>query len=273
MGIGNRLLNAILNLLTAIFNIPIRSKYVLLVLILSVGGSVWYTRHTMLNDVGGKAEYNEAMRYIEIKDVVDEQYIEEVNRETMGDNAAAAMISGLGDQWSYFMSPNEYKAYQLNSTNEYASIGMALAKLDNGGFEVISVNFDSPAALAGLTPGMVIVSVDDIDLSDKTLDEARVIIRSRLNTKFVLGIGNGRLQQLADRLTGSLGGVLQNRRGDIHRLVADEVENDLNFTRRNAHVSDLRFCLHDDSLLSAYFVLLEPAWPLKVRVGANSPSL
>ena len=76
MGIGNRLLNAILNLLTAIFNIPIRSKYVLLVLILSVGGSVWYTRHTMLNDVGGKAEYNEAMRYIEIKDVVDEQYIE-----------------------------------------------------------------------------------------------------------------------------------------------------------------------------------------------------
>ncbi len=192
MGIGNRLLNAILNLLTAIFNIPIRSKYVLLVLILSVGGSVWYTRHTMLENVGGKEEYNEAMRYIEIKDVVDKQYIDEVNRETMGDNAAAAMISGLGDQWSYFMSPNEYKAYQLNSTNEYASIGMAIAKLDNGGFEVISVNFDSPAALAGLTPGMVITSVDEIDLADKTLDEARVLIRSRLNTKFVLGIGNGK---------------------------------------------------------------------------------
>jgi len=192
MGIGNRLLNAIFNVFAAIFNIPIRSKYVVLILILSVGGSVWYTRNSMLNNVGGKDEYNEAMRYIEIKDVVDSQYIDEVNREGMGDNAAAAMISGLGDSWSYYMSPNEYKAYQLNSTNEYASIGMAISKLDNGGFEVISVNYESPAAIAGLTPGMVIVSVDDIDLRDKTLDETRVLIRSRLNTKFILGIGNGK---------------------------------------------------------------------------------
>ena len=146
----------------------------------------------MLNNVGGKDEYNEAMRYIEIKDVVDNQYIDTVNRESMGNNAAAAMISGLGDRWSYFMSPNDYKAYQLNSTNEYASIGMAISKLDNGGFEVLSVNYDSPAAIAGLTHGMVITSVDEIDLRDKTLDETRVLIRSRLNTKFVLGIGNGK---------------------------------------------------------------------------------
>ena len=192
MSIGNRLLNAIFNIISAIFNIPIRSKDVVLILILSVGGSVWYTRHSMLNNVGGKDEYNEAMRYIEIKDVVDNQYIDTVNRESMGNNAAAAMISGLGDRWSYFMSPNDYKAYQLNSTNEYASIGMAISKLDNGGFEVLSVNYDSPAAIAGLTPGMVITSVDEIDLRDKTLDEARVLIRSRLNTKFVLGIGNGK---------------------------------------------------------------------------------
>lgn len=192
MGIGNRLLNAIINIFAAIFNIPIRSKYVILILILSISGSVWYTRHTMLDNVGGKAEYNEAMRYIEIKDVLDKQYIDVVNREAMGDNAAAAMVSGLGDRWSYYMSPNEYKAYQLNSTNEYASIGMAISKMDNGGFEVLSVNYESPAAIAGLTPGMVITSVDEIDLRDKTLDETRVLIRSRLNTKFALGIGNGK---------------------------------------------------------------------------------
>ena len=38
----------------------------------------------MLENVGGKDEYAEAMRYIEIKDVVDAQYIDEVNRENMG---------------------------------------------------------------------------------------------------------------------------------------------------------------------------------------------
>ena len=61
MGIGNRLLNAIFNVFAVIFNIPIRSKYVVLILILSIGGSVWYTRNDMLNNVGGKDEYNEAM--------------------------------------------------------------------------------------------------------------------------------------------------------------------------------------------------------------------
>jgi carboxyl-terminal processing protease len=90
------------------------------------------------------------------------------------------------------MSPNEYKAYQLSSTNEYSGIGMAILKTEDGGFEVISVNMDSPAALAGLTAGDVIVSVDGIDLRDKTLDEARKLIRSRLNTKFILGLSKGR---------------------------------------------------------------------------------
>ena len=40
MGIGNRLLNAIFNVFSAIFNIPIRSKYVVLMWILAVSGSV-----------------------------------------------------------------------------------------------------------------------------------------------------------------------------------------------------------------------------------------
>lgn len=188
MSIGQRLLNAISNVITAIFNIPIKLKYVVLTLILFVGGAVWYTHHTMMENVGGKSEYDEAMRYIEIKNVVDEQYIDEVNREAMAANAASAMISGLGDKWSYYMSADEFKAFQLSSTNEYSNIGISMVKQDNGGFEVISVNMDSPAAWAGLTSGMVITSVDGVDLRDKTLDEARTLIRSKLNDKFVLGL-------------------------------------------------------------------------------------
>ncbi len=192
MRLSTRILHGILRFFSAIFNIPIRLKYVLLVLLLAVGGTWWQTHRVMLQAVGGKGDYDEAMRYIEIKDVVDERFIDPVDRSTLGDNAAAAIISGLGDPWSYYMSPNEYKAFQLNSTNEYAGIGMAILKVEGGGFEVMSVNMDSPAAWAGLTAGDVITSVDDIDLTDKTLDEARKLIRSRLNTKFTLGINKGR---------------------------------------------------------------------------------
>ena len=192
MRLGTRILNAILRFISAVLNIPIRLKFVILALLLVGGGVYWQTYRSMLEAVGGKSDYEEAMRYIEIKDVVDERFIDPVDRSTLGDNAAAAIISGLGDKWSYYMSPNEYKAYQLNSTNEYSGIGMAILEVEGGGFEVISVNMDSPAARAGLTAGDVIVSVDDIDLRDKTLDETRKLIRSRLNTKFTLGLSKGR---------------------------------------------------------------------------------
>ena len=191
MSLGRRLLYAILRFFRAVFNIPVRFKYVLIALLLVFGGTYFHTQRTMFDNVGGKSDYDEAMRYIEIKNVVDREFIDEVDRSAMGDAAAAAMISGLGDKWSYYMSPNEYKAFQLSSTGEYAGIGVAILKEEGGGFEVISVNMDSPAALAGLTAGMVITSVDGIDLRDKTLDQARTLIRSRLNTKFTLGLSRG----------------------------------------------------------------------------------
>ena len=191
MSLGRRLLYAILRFFHAVFNIPVRFKYVLIALLLVFGGTYFHTQRTMFDNVGGKSDYDEAMRYIEIKNVVDKEFIDEVDRSAMGDAAAAAMISGLGDRWSYYMSPNEYKAFQLSSTGEYAGIGVAILKEEGGGFEVISVNMDSPAALAGLTAGMVITSVDGIDLRDKTLDQARTLIRSRLNTKFTLGLSRG----------------------------------------------------------------------------------
>ena len=192
MKLGVRLLNGILRVLSAIFNIPIKLKFVVLFLALVGGGTYWYTHKQMLESVGGKNEYDEAMRYIEIKDVVEHEFIDSADREQMGDNAAAAMISGLGDKWSYYMSPNEYKAYQLNSANEYTGIGMSILKEEGGGFEVISVNMDSPAAWAGLTPGDIITSVDGQDIRDMSLDEARKLIRSKLNGKFELGIGKGK---------------------------------------------------------------------------------
>lgn len=189
MSLGNRLMNAVVNVLTAILNIRIRFKYVLLAFIIFVGGSIGITYKHMLDLVGGKDDFDEAKRYIEIKDVVEEQYIDEVSRQTLGDYAAAAMVSGLADSWSYYMSADEYKTYQLNSANEYSGIGMSIMKQDDGSFQVVSVNADSPAGLAGLGAGDVISSVDGEDITSMSLDEARKLIRSKMNGKFTLGLG------------------------------------------------------------------------------------
>ena len=190
--LGNRLLSTIAQFFSAIFNIRIKLKFVLIAFILIISGAVAYTYYTMLNNVGGKEDYAEAMRYIEIKDVIDENFIDEVDRKSLGDYATAAMVSGLNDPWSKYMSSDEYKTYQLSSANEYQDIGISMLKDENGGgFQVIGVNPASPAALAGLTTGMYITSVDDEDITKYTLEEARTAIRSRMNGKFTLGFGRG----------------------------------------------------------------------------------
>lgn len=190
--LGNRLLSAIAQFFSAIFNIRIKLKFVLIAFVLIISGAVAYTYYTMLNNVGGKEDYAEAMRYIEIKDVIDENFIDAVDRKSLGDYAAAAMVSGLNDPWSKYMSSDEYKTYQLSSANEYQDIGISMLKDESGGgFQVIGVNPASPAALAGLTTGMYITSVDDEDITKYTLEEARTAIRSRMNGKFTLGFGRG----------------------------------------------------------------------------------
>lgn len=190
--LGNRLLSAIAQLFSAFFNIRIKLKYVLIAFILFISGAVAYTYYTMLDNVGGKEDYAEAMRYIEIKDVIDDNFIDEVDRTALGNYAAAAMVSGLNDPWSKYMSSDEYKTYQLSSANEYQDIGISMLKDESGGgFQVIGVNPTSPAALAGLTTGMYITSVDDEDITKYTLEQARTAIRSRMNGTFTLGFGRG----------------------------------------------------------------------------------
>ena len=179
------------SLIRAFFNIGISLKFVILVCVLLTAGTYFITNKIMIDNVGGTADYAEAMRYIEIKDIVDEKFIDVVDRGAMGDSAAAAMVSGLGDKWSYFMSADEYKTYQLYSSDEYSDIGLSIMKADNGGYQVISVNPGSPAAWAGLTPRMVITDVDGEDVTAYDADYVRQLIRSKLNTVFVLGINYG----------------------------------------------------------------------------------
>lgn len=190
--IFHRFLMNVGRVIVAIFNIGIRLKYVILVCALLTFGTYYLTSHRMIENVGGKSEYDEAMRYIEIKNIVDDKFIDEVNREAMGDSAAAAMVSGLGDPWSYFMTADEYKTYQLSSTNEYSNIGMTIMQDENtGGYQVVAVSADSPAAWAGLSAGMVITDIDGEDITSQDIDYVRTLIRSRLNTKFTLGINRG----------------------------------------------------------------------------------
>ena len=183
-----RILRKILRFFINLFNLGIPLKIVLLLLIVFTGTAIGITYSKVMNSVGGKDEYEEASRYIELKNIIVDNYIGVADRDKMADSAAAAMVAGLSDKWSYYMSADEYSTYQLYSSDEYANIGISLKKKDSGGFEILSVNYDSVAAKAGLTPGMVIQSIDGVKVSEMNIDEVRTLVRSKMNSSFVIGL-------------------------------------------------------------------------------------
>ena len=183
-----KILRRILLFFIRLFNLGIPLKIVLLLCIILTGSAIAITYSKTIKSVGGKEEYEEALQYINVKNIIADNYIGTADRDKMADAAAAAMVSGLADKWSYYMSADEYSTYQLYSSNEYSTIGVALKKKDSGGFESLSVNYDSIAARSGLAPGMVIQSIDNVKVSDMNIDEVRTLIRSKMNTSFTLGL-------------------------------------------------------------------------------------
>lgn len=194
-----RLLAYLVRLIHRFFNLKIRLKYVLLALLVFTGSAIGITYSKMMRAVGGKADYAEAMRYIEMKDLIDENFVDPVDRDSLTASASSAIVNSLGDKWSYYMTGDEYKTYQLSSSGEYSDIGMAIIKDESsGGFQVVSINAGSPVALAGLGAGKIIVSIDGESVIGSDIDHVRMLIRSRLNTKFTIGVLNEKEELTVD---------------------------------------------------------------------------
>ena len=140
---------------------------------------------------GSKQYLDDARRYIEIEKIIDDNYIGDADYNELYNAAAAAMVKSIGDKWSYFMNAEEYEAYKLSSSNEYSGIGVSVKVNSGGEFEVFSVEESSPAANAGIAVGDIITAIDGEDVSDKTLEDVSLLIRSKVNKDFPMTLESG----------------------------------------------------------------------------------
>ena len=103
----------------------------------------------------------------EIQDLIDYYFIGEVDEKKMGDAVASGMIAGLDDEWSYYITAEEYGSYQESVENAYVGIGVTIT-IENveRGVQVTDVTPNSPAYAAGLQNGDLIVAVEGVPVLD-----------------------------------------------------------------------------------------------------------
>ena len=130
----------------------------------------------------------------EIQALIDYYYIGDVDEKEMGDSIAAGMIAGLGDEWSYYITAEEYSAYEESVMNSYVGIGVTITSEDvEKGVRITDVTPNSPAYAAGLQTGDLVMAVEGVpilDGSDEAIDmtETKNRVRGQEGTDVTLTI-------------------------------------------------------------------------------------
>ena len=122
---------------------------------------------------------NYADKLEEIKEYIDAYFIGEVDEGQLADKAAAGMIEGLDDEWSYYIPAEEYASYIESVTNSYVGIGVTITSEGvEKGLLVKDVTPESPAYRAGMEIGDLITAVEGVPVLDGS-EEAIDLIETK----------------------------------------------------------------------------------------------
>jgi len=131
-------------------------------------------------------EVQQAARLIQA-DYVDTN----VNTSKLSQGSVQGLVSGLGDPYSLYFNPDQFKKLQQSYQGRYTGIGIYLSFSTTTYPSITGTVPGSPAAEAGLMRGDQIVKVGDTDLKGITADQATALIQGPEGTKVSLTIMRG----------------------------------------------------------------------------------
>jgi carboxyl-terminal processing protease len=122
-----------------------------------------------------------------VLDLLETQYVSEVNREDLIDGAISGMMNALGDPYSVYMDKDIANQFSQSIEGSFSGIG-AEVSLENSQVVVVSPIKGSPAERGGLLARDVILSVNGESLAGLSLQEAVHLIRGEKGTKAKLEV-------------------------------------------------------------------------------------
>jgi carboxyl-terminal processing protease len=104
-------------------------------------------------------------------------------------SAIKNMLESLDDPFTRFLTPNQYRSLQVNTSGELSGVGLQIAlDPETGELAVVAPIAGSPAEQAGIQPRDRILEIDGMLTSQLTLDEAASRMRGATGTKVTLKI-------------------------------------------------------------------------------------
>lgn len=132
-------------------------------------------------------------KLVELESIITQQYIGDVDQQTLEDYAAAGMVQGTGDRWSYYIPASQMQAHTESQNNAYVGIGITVVMRDDGqGIDIIGVTKGGPAEEAGILPGDILCAVGDKLTSELGMDATTDLIRGEEGSKVEITVLRGK---------------------------------------------------------------------------------
>lgn len=138
-----------------------------------------------------------------LADVIDQLYYEDVDKEDLVEGLYKGLLEGVGDPYTAYYTPEEYKELMISATSSLSGIGIVMQQ-DPDTMQV-SVNYvyeGSPAEKAGILAGDLIVQAEDVMATSMELSEFATHIRGDEGTTVHLKLyryGKGYLELNVER--------------------------------------------------------------------------
>jgi len=118
-------------------------------------------------------------------DLIEQHYIEDVEKDQLIEGAIQGMLETLDDPYSSFMNEEVMEKFNEQIQSSFQGIGAEVSMVD-GKVTIVAPIKDSPAEKAGLRPNDQILEVDDETLEGLDLNEAVEKIRGEKGSEVVL---------------------------------------------------------------------------------------
>src|SRR3954468_3331636 len=109
-------------------------------------------------------------------DRVHDTYYRQIPKSDLADDAIAGVVAKLGDRFSNYFDPAEYKRFKQSQNSEFSGVGLQVAQHPKG-LRVEAVYDGSPAKRAGLRPGDVIIAANGRNLAGMSQEESVALVK------------------------------------------------------------------------------------------------
>lgn len=181
---------------------------VALVLVTVMGGGALFMSGFMVGRDQGRSSGSDVtdraawQPFWDVYDAVRQRYpLEPIDRQTLIEGAIRGLVEAVGDPYSSYLSPEDFKGTLDDISGTFEGIGAEIGAVDGAGnasdcspfgpdchLVIIAPIEGSPSEAAGLKPGDVVLEVDGKTLDGLTPDEARDRVRGKAGTEVKLHI-------------------------------------------------------------------------------------